>query len=229
MTDDEVVEAIKELVAAGEYLDEIPGVPGARLSGGGVFREDRRLYVRGSREHLEARAAGLVEKLPPLTPASPEAVADAERALGHALPSLLRRLFLEVGNGGFGPGYGVLGVRGGSTDHLGRITLDAYREFHSARRAQSLPDALLPLCHWGCGIYSLVDCASQHGHIWASDPNPGVEDDTFRQPLTLAEWFARWVEGRLYQPALIEDPESGEVRPATDEDFEQWEAEAEAW
>ena len=144
------------------------------------------------------------------------------------MPNLLRRLFLEVGNGGFGPGYGVLGVRGGSTDDLGQTALDAYREFHSLSRAQWLPESLLPLCHWGCAIYSFVDCASQHGDIWASDPNLGVEDDTFRQPLTIVEWFARWVDGRLYQPALIEDPESGEVRPATDEDFEQWEAEEEA-
>jgi hypothetical protein len=229
MTDDEVVEAIKKLVAAGEHLDEIPGVPGARLSGGGVFRGDRRLYVRGSREHLEARAARLVEKLPPPIPASPQAVNMAERALGYPLPSLLRRLYLEVGNGGFGPGYGILGVRGGWNDDLGRTAIDAYREFHSARRSQSLPDALLPLCDWGCGIYSLVDCASRHGDVWASDPNPGVEDDTFHQSLTLAEWFARWVEGRLYQPALIQDPESGEVRPAADEDFEQWKAEDEEW
>jgi hypothetical protein len=48
---------------------------------------------------------------------------------------------------------------------------------------------------------------------------------TFRQPLTLAESFARWIDGRLHQPALIEDPDSGDVRPATDEDFEQWERE----
>jgi hypothetical protein len=64
MTEDELIAAIKQLVAAGEYLDEIPGMPGARLSGGGVFQGNRRLYFRGSREHLEARAAGLVEKLP---------------------------------------------------------------------------------------------------------------------------------------------------------------------
>lgn len=229
MTEDQVVDAIKRLMAVGEYLDEIPGVPGARLSGGGHFLADergnpyRRMYVRGSDEYVKARAAGLVEPLPPLTPASPEAVAAAERARNHPLPTFLRRLWLEVGNGGFGPGYGILGVADGSTDDLGRTALDAYREFHSVRREQSLPDSLLPLCHWGCAIYSLVDIASEQGDMWACDPNPGVEDDTFRQPLTLAEWFARWIDGRLHQPALIEDTESGDVRPATDEDFEQWE------
>jgi hypothetical protein len=225
VTDDEVVQAIKQLVAVGEYLDELPGIEGARLSGGGVFQGDRRLYVRGSREHLEAREAGVVERLPPLTPTSPEAVDEAERAFGYPLPSLLRRLYFEVANGGFGPGYGILGLRGGSPDDLGRTALDVYREFHSARRQQSLPGALFPLCHWGCGIYSLVDCASSQAEVWACDPNPGVDDDVFRQPLTLVEWLTRWVEGRLYQPALVEDPVTGDVRPATDEDFEEWMAE----
>ena len=104
MTEEEVLGAVKELVAAGEYLDEIPGVPGARPSGGGVFQNDRRLYVRGSPEHLEARNAGLVEKLPPLAPAKSEAIDEGERAIRFPIPSLLRRLYLDVGSGGFGPG-----------------------------------------------------------------------------------------------------------------------------
>jgi len=120
MTEDKLVAEIKELVAAGEYLDEIPGVRGARLSGGGVFEDDRRLYVRGSPEHLEARDAGLVERLPPLRPASPEAVDEAEEAFGFPLPGLLRRLYAEVGNGGFGPGYGIPGCRWRSSRRPGR-------------------------------------------------------------------------------------------------------------
>lgn len=47
-------------------------------------------------------------------PASPAAVARAEAALGFALPTTLRAIYLDVANGGFGPGYGVMGVEGGS-------------------------------------------------------------------------------------------------------------------
>jgi hypothetical protein len=36
--EDAVFEAVRSLVDVGEYRDEIPGVPGARLSGGGAFR-----------------------------------------------------------------------------------------------------------------------------------------------------------------------------------------------
>jgi hypothetical protein len=44
---------------------------------------------------------------PPATWAQVEA---AEAALGFLIPQLLRRLYAEVGNGGFGPNYGVVGV-----------------------------------------------------------------------------------------------------------------------
>jgi hypothetical protein len=220
VTEEEVLGAVRELVAAGEYLDEIPGVRGARLSGGGVFQDDRRLYVRGSPEHLEARSAGLVERLPPLTPATREAIDEAERVLGFPLPGLLRRLYLDVGNGGFGPGYGILGVRGGHRDDLGGTAIDLYRRWHAESRP--LADGLLPICHWGCGISSFIDCTTDEAAMWACDPNPGIDDDLFREPMTFTTWLERWVEGTLHQPAIIEDPNTGEWRPATDTDWLEW-------
>jgi hypothetical protein len=48
-------------------------------------------------------------------PATPEAVTEAEKLIGFPLPPLLRRLYLEVANGGFGPAEGILGVRGGAS------------------------------------------------------------------------------------------------------------------
>jgi SMI1 / KNR4 family (SUKH-1) len=185
-----------------------------------VFQDNRRLYVRGSPEHLEARSAGLVEKLPPLTPAPDEAVGEAERVVGLSFPRLLRRLHLEVGNGGFGPGYGILGVRGGHRDGDGYTLLDAYRLWHerSGGGGSPLPRGLLPICDWGCGISSFVDCRTDEGGMWACDPNPGIDNDVFPEPLTLATWLERWVDGSLRQPAIIEDPDTGEWRPATEDD-----------
>jgi hypothetical protein len=43
-------------------------------------------------------------------PANPAEVDAAETALGFAVPQVLRRLYTEVGNGGFGPNYGLEGV-----------------------------------------------------------------------------------------------------------------------
>jgi hypothetical protein len=227
MTEDRVLDKIRALVAAGEYLDQILGVPGARLEGGGMFRGNRRMYWRGSPEHLEARAAGVVERLPPLTPAPLDAVEAVRHLLGAPLPSLLRRLYLEVGNGGFGPGYGILGVRGGHVDDGGHTAVDLYRAWRSGPRSRSMPAGLLPMCYWGCGIYSLVDCVGAEARVWGWDPNPQHDADLmlFRQSMAFEEWLERWVGGRLDQPALVEDPETGSWRGATDEDYAAWAAE----
>jgi hypothetical protein len=56
-------------------------------------------------------AATWVCPMPTVAPPATHAEVDAaEAALGFAIPPLLRRLYAEVGNGGFGPGYGLEGV-----------------------------------------------------------------------------------------------------------------------
>ena len=227
MTDDQVFEAVRALVAHGEYLDEIPGLPGVALSGGGVVRNSKlgvqRMYTRGSPEHIAAKAAGVVERLPALRPASVDAVAEAEAALAHSLPPLLRRLYLEVGDGGFGPGYALLGVGNGHRDDAGHTAV-------SLRKAwRRLPSGLLPICNWGCGIYSIIDVSSTGGKMWAWDPNPIPHDQIdralFRQELTFRDWLARWIDGELFQPALVQDPTSGEWRGATEDEMRGWDEE----
>ena len=229
-------ESVRALVAAGEHLDNVPGrIETDAISGGGrwhVVSEGRyrRVYTRGTPEYLQARRAGLLERLPALAAAPREAVEEAESVVGHRLPPLLRRLYLEVGNGGFGPGYGVLGLKGGHHDDLGRTGIDWYRQAHDhtpESHWSGLPASLLPLCHWGCAIYSLIDCSDPDGPMWGWDPNPGPEgmQALFAQPLTLAQWLDRWVNGNLYQPALVQDPATQQWRGATDEEYAQWAAE----
>jgi len=52
-------------------------------------------------------------------PASREQIERCEAALGFPLPELLRRLYAEIGNGGFGPGYGLLPIPNGPTTFTG--------------------------------------------------------------------------------------------------------------
>ena len=232
MDDADVINAVRDLVERGEYRDEIPGVPGARLSGGGVFRGDRRLYSRASPEYLDARAAGLTERLPQLPIASRAAVDEAEAVIGSALPDLLRRLYLEIGNGGFGPGYGVLGVGGGHVDEDPRTAVDLFwltgSEEHDPWRGP--PGAtLLPICNWGCGIYSFVDCSSPEARMWAWDPNPvppkELSSALFPEDVTLVDWLGRWIELRLNQPAAVQDVVTGRWRGATEAEHAEWAAE----
>src|SRR5437588_8306477 len=65
-------------------------------------------------------------------PATPVMVGSAEQALGFALPPVLRRIYLEVGNGGFGPGYGLIGVPGGAVDDTGHNIVELYQGFRTA-------------------------------------------------------------------------------------------------
>jgi hypothetical protein len=219
--DVELFNAVKGLADAGEYLDTIPGRLQPRpktgwsklIPGQGYVP----VYTRGSQEHLLARAAGQIERLPPLTSAPPAAVTKAELLLGHKLPGLLRRLYLEIGNGGFGPGYGILGLDGGHTDDQGRNAVDLYATW------PDLPPGVLPLCHWGEAIYSLVDCRDPGGGMWGFDPNPGGPP-LFRDTEDFAAWLGRWVDGRLYQPVLIQDA-TGEWRGATNDEVARWAAE----
>ena len=80
------------------------------------------------------------------SPTSLDVVRKAEATLGFNLPPLLIQVYTEVANGGFGPGYGLLGLAGGFADDLGDTAVQSYLR----RRAdQSLQwrDALLPICH----------------------------------------------------------------------------------
>lgn len=107
-------------------------------------------------------------------PATAQQVAETEGMLGFALPPLLRELFTTVANGGFGPGYGLNGVIGGFGERLP----EGYLGFKQSSRLVDIawyeqrqqpttllrlpfyvhPDRFVMLCHWGCAIYSYLDC-----------------------------------------------------------------------
>src|SRR5512140_527975 len=65
-------------------------------------------------------------------PATPEQMAATEAVLGFALPPLYRQILSEIGNGGFGPGYGLFGVQGGHVDFDQRSLIEVYRQTHDA-------------------------------------------------------------------------------------------------
>src|SRR4051812_41777340 len=117
-------------------------------------------------ERIRARiAAGLPndhpgEWLAVQQPVGPEAAAAAEARLGFPLPDLLRRLYTEVGNGGFGPWFGLLPL---SADSLGQHP-PAEAEFDlvgdylrlvrlRAGDPQGWPAGLVPAFYCGCTVF----------------------------------------------------------------------------
>jgi hypothetical protein len=226
--EDAVFDAIIEVVASGYYLDEIPGVPQSAISACGVFQglEDgryARLYYRGSKEYREARVAGLIEPMPspPFPPASQDLVDEAEQILGHPLPALLRRLYLEIANGGFGPGYGINGLRSGDGAATGQTAIDEHRYYQAIESPP--PPSFFPICAWGCAITTFVDCADDDARMWGFDPNPAEDPSHALNPqdMGLTEWLQRWTECRLHTPWTFRDPVTGTWRSATGDEMDE--------
>jgi hypothetical protein len=210
---DRIFEEIASRVVAGLQLDNVPGRASEALDGPGMFRGQRRIYTRGTPDFATALAQGQLEPLPRTPPATLPAVQRAESLLGAALPDLLRRLYLEISNGGFGPAYGILGLDDGFRDDMKRTAVDI---LDSRCDWAGMPDNLHPLCHWGCAIYSFVHCPS--GRMFGWDPNPVAPDDDvpfFEQEYTLDAWLAAWLDGSLRQPWLVTDATNGRYRGAT--------------
>jgi hypothetical protein len=100
-------------------------------------------------------------------PASATTLEASERELGVRFPTLLRRLYLEVANGGFGPGPGLVGVRGGATTDRGKSIEDLYAEMLDAQGENAAwvwPRMLVPVSDLG-GVFACVDCATDAGRV----------------------------------------------------------------
>jgi len=111
------------------------------------------------------------------------AVAEAERSLGFPLADLLRRIYLEVGNGGFGPSAGILGLRGGYSDIDGRNAVDLYQLLMNG----GWPEGLVPLLDWGGGAWAATDASGQV--ITLSEDGPMVTG------FAIGSWFEAWLAG----------------------------------
>ena len=150
---------------------------------------------------------------PTIYPVASEAsLHSAEQALGFALPQLLRQIYLEVGNGGFGPGYGLLGMAGGATD-TGRNIIDLYhwfRQLDSDDPAWQWPAQLVPLCDLGCAMYACIDCSTTAGAMTWFEPNPrerGNPVHLFLIPVasSLEEWLRIWLGNQDWMgPAYVQ-------------------------
>lgn len=172
---------------------------------------------------LSQDALGLLQRradeagAPP--PASADAIRESEHAFGFALPAALRQVYGLVANGGFGPGYGLLGLVGGATDEFGDTAVSRYV---ADRGSPDLiwPEGLVTLCSWGDEIASCVEARSEAGPVSVFDPGAlayGAEMEVldaraclfFHRP-SVAEWLLAWARGAdLWRTEMFPDPDSG--------------------
>jgi hypothetical protein len=142
-----------------------------------------------------------------IPPVSAKGLQIAERAIGFKLPELLRAVYCKVGNGGFGPEYGIVGTKGGAK--LDGCTLEScYQDMLKLEKENSVwrwPQHLLPLANYGCGMWCCVDCDYQKLPMILWDPNNlDIELDSanarlnwgnsfWDQGLSLRTWLKSWL------------------------------------
>jgi hypothetical protein len=122
------------------------------------------------------------EWLPVLSPVDSATLEEAEAHLGFRLPDLLRRLYTEVGNGGFGPVFGLIPLSASSlgSDPPRQAEFDLVTDyFRLVRRyredaAGGWPAGLVPVFYFGCTVFEFVDCRDPAGPVVGFDP--GTEE-----------------------------------------------------
>ncbi|KYG21793.1 hypothetical protein SE92_17345 [Bradyrhizobium sp. AT1] len=167
------------------------------------------LIIAAIRRRLKTKATDLGR--PPragLIPGKTGDMASDERHLRFRLPPLLRRIYADIGNGGFGPGYGLIGLTNGVPDDTGKTAVEIYEMLRSASEL-AWPDGLLPICHWGCAIYSCVDCLDPDFRMRIFDPNGHDGDDWtdafFEESLSFEDWITSWASGVNLWDAMYGD------------------------
>ena len=130
-------------------------------------------------------------------PTTLECIEKAEEKMGLHLPDLLCDLYTQVGNGGFGPGYGLIGVAG--TPHARcHSELESYDLSHMYLAmgpgwgGPGWPNGLVPICDWGCRHMSLMDCSQPSTPIVFFI---GAGNDARLQSPSFRSWMEDWLAG----------------------------------
>jgi hypothetical protein len=144
---------------------------------------------------------------PKFDPVNETAISEAEARLGFRLPSILQTIYLNIANGGFGPGYGLIGIKGGSESDYGCIVTTFERLRDDAFQAgEQWPSGLLPFNEWGCNRYSCVDCGHPEAMIYMF-----CGGDISETGYGIVEFYEAWLNGA----DLSVNPKSGVGRRST--------------
>lgn len=141
---------------------------------------------------------------PPVTEAE---LLEAEAKLGFPLPPLLRRLYLEVSNGDFGPGLRQLDAEDSlvfwyvEERSMTQDEIDAAWGVEQEEQLDVvwddspmvLPEKLLNIYDWGCNIYSFIDCSKSECPVLRNDNNRSFRTFALEAP-SLHEWLEAWLD-----------------------------------
>jgi hypothetical protein len=164
--------------------------------------------LRGRAED-PARQTDMGRRMALPAPASAGDLRRAEEVIGCALPPVIVRVYSAIANGGFGPGYGLVGMGSGTACFANgstrRYCEEQYAFFRQTDDFQ-WPAHLLPVCDWGCGIYSCADASRPDAPMSTAFSDLFYDDDPTHAVTsagcTFAEWLRAWADGKDLWQAL---------------------------
>ncbi|RKE22093.1 hypothetical protein BX266_5515 [Streptomyces sp. TLI_171] len=140
-----------------------------------------------------------------LPPPAPSAAADKFEAVsGQPMPPLLRSIYCEVADGGFGVDGNVVSLTDNGRWYSDEESLlDVYRHWSQPPEEWDIyPYHVVPLVTLGCAIWWHIDLRSPHGQMWGWDPNARCRrHQLFPERFTLAEWLTDWLRGNRTFPS----------------------------
>ncbi len=140
-------------------------------------------------------------------PATPEQLQETEQILGFPLPPLLKMLYLQLANGGFGPGAGLRGAIGGygepGTFENGndetlikchRWGSPALIDLPTSQKvllpSDVWPHQLAPLCDLGCDVEVCIDA---NGQLYRLGSAAEYAMCSLSRWITLEQWLQQWL------------------------------------
>lgn len=139
-------------------------------------------------------------------------VEHAERKLGHRLPHLLRRIYTEIGDGGFGPDGGLASLVPRPVPHWPVENWPCATTIHDERPGWGPPASWFFLTGGGCTMEWYVSLiAVDHPVLlwdadgwepdWGQDPHEGLR---YAAP-SLRHWLWTWADGgNVWDEALAQ-------------------------